>query len=308
MEKKYCGVVVPMITPVDGHSVIEKRFVEKIIVGFSKAGVHPLLLGTTGEGVNVCIDDALDLIHYVKSIAPDTMTVYAVLRGSGYRDTVAVCDKYKEAGADVAVVTLPSYYHLTDGMMYNYYVDLFTQLSLPAMIYNIPSTTHMTIPLETIEEIFHRVAILKGRGKCVGIKDSDPDKERLKLLAGKYRDDKDFSVFCGCAANSTEGLRAGADGIVPSTGNFMPCAYRKLYDAALKGDWETAEAMQQLTNETGAKYQKGRPLGQQLAALKAVMAGQQLSLPWMIPPLMEIEQEERMRLVELGKTFKDVEL
>ena len=297
-----------MITPVDGYSVIEKKFVERIIAGFAKAGVHPLLLGTTGEGVNVCIDDALDLISYVKSIAPESMTVYAVLRGSGYRDTVAVCDKYKEAGADVAVCTLPSYYQLTPRMMYEYYVGLFTQLSLPAMIYNIPSTTHMTIPLDTIFEIFRRVAIKTDYGRCVGIKDSDPDKERLKQLAGEYRERKEFSVFCGCAANSTEGLRAGADGIVPSTGNFMPCAYRKLYDAALKGDWETAEAMQKLTNETGAMYQKGRPLGEQLAALKAVMAGQQLSLPWMIPPLMEIEQEERMRLVELGKTLKDVEL
>src|SRR6185437_7919584 len=49
MSKKYQGVVVPAITPLDADLTLDTAAVEKLFAFFRKYGAHPFILGTTGE-------------------------------------------------------------------------------------------------------------------------------------------------------------------------------------------------------------------------------------------------------------------
>jgi 4-hydroxy-tetrahydrodipicolinate synthase len=84
----------------------------------------------------------------------------------------------------------------------------------------------------------------------------------------------------------------GGDGIVPSTGNFVPRLFRQLYDAAIAGDNSTAQRLQDETDAIARIYQKDRTLGQSLAALKVMMQTKGLCQPYMLMPLTRLSADE----------------
>jgi 4-hydroxy-tetrahydrodipicolinate synthase len=68
--------------------------------------------------------------------------------------------------------------------------------------------------------------------------------------------------------------------------------FRKLYDAAEAGDMETANRLQDETNEIAKLYQAGRTLGQSLTALKVMMQTRGLCTPDMLMPLTRLSEQE----------------
>jgi 4-hydroxy-tetrahydrodipicolinate synthase len=91
---------------------------------------------------------------------------------------------------------------------------------------------------------------------------------------------------------------------VPSTGNFAPELYVKLYEAAVKGDEETASKYQEQTNALSRIYQQGRILSESLAGLKVIMNELGLCGEAVLPPFTALSAEEkaaiRKQLAEAG--------
>ncbi len=312
-EKKYCGVVVPMVTPVTPEGCLDKGAVERIIEFFAQAKVSPLLMGTTGEGNSVSREDGLLMLETAVKARNQwsmfngqwSMTIYAGLTGNCFSEQLAQAEAYARAGADVIVATLPTYYALTPEQMENYYHRLADHLAsstkpqsleaslttVPLMLYNILATTHMSIPVEVIRR-------LADHPNIVGLKDSERDLERMAQCIEIARGREDFCYFCGWAAQSAHSLELGGDGIVPSTGNYVPEMFRQLYEAAVSGDMDTANRLQDETNEMAKIYQKDRTLGQSLAALKVMMQTKGLCGPDMLMPLTRLSTDEERAIIE----------
>ncbi len=292
--KKYSGVVVPMITPVTATGALDVKAVERIIALFVKTGVSPLLMGTTGEGNSVSAADGLLFVRTAVKAAQGKITIYAGLTGTCVSEQLVAAEAYTAAGADVIVATLPSYYALTDEQMYEYYKYLADNIKGPLMLYNIKSTTHMSIPVEVIKR-------LSTHPNIVGLKDSERDLERMDACIAISRGREDFSYFCGWAAQSAHCIELGGDGFVPSTGNFVPGMFKQLYDAAVAGDMETANRLQDETNAIAKIYQEGRTLGQSLTALKVMMQTDGLCDPYMLPPLTRLPEAEEAVIAERAR-------
>lgn len=274
-----------MVTPATQSGFLDKDAARKIVTSFAEAGVSPLLMGTTGEGNSVSTHDGQELIEAAVAAAKGRITVYAGLTGNCFIEQLRQAGYYSAAGADVIVATLPSYYALTPEQMEHYYLRLADSIKGPLMIYNIAATTHMSIPVDV-------VARLSRHPNIVGLKDSERDEERLRQCVEIAHGRDDFAYFCGWAAQSAASLALGGDGIVPSTGNFVPGMFRRLYDAAVAGDTETAERLQAETNEIAKIYQSGRTLGQSLTALKVMMQTRGLCTPDMLMPLTRLSADE----------------
>lgn len=285
INKKYKGVVVPMVTPVKENGTLDTQAVERIIAFFAQAGVSPLLMGTTGEGNSVSQKDGQLFVETAVKAAQGRITIYAGLTGNCFAEQLAQAEAYTHAGADVIVATLPTYYALTEEQMENYYRTLASSIKGPLMLYNILATTHMSIPVEVIRR-------LADHPNIVGLKDSERDLERMAQCIEIAKGREDFCYFCGWAAQSAHSLELGGDGIVPSTGNFVPEMFQQLYEAAVKGDMATANRLQDETNEIAKIYQKDRTLGQSLTALKVMMQTKGLCEPWMLMPLTRLSAEE----------------
>lgn len=284
-KKKYCGVVVPMVTPVTQDGRLDTEAVERIVAMFAEAGVSPLLMGTTGEGNSVSRVDGLRLVETAVKAADGRIMVYAGLTGNCFSEQLQQAEAYTKAGADVIVATLPTYYTLTPEQMEHYYRSLADAITGPLMLYNILATTHMSIPVDVIRR-------LADHPNIVGLKDSERDLNRMAECIAIAKGREDFSYFCGWAAQSAHSLELGGDGIVPSTGNFEPKVYRHLYETAIEGDMEAAYDAQEMTDKLGRIYQADRTLGQSLAALKVLMGTKDLCGPWMLPPLTCLSEDE----------------
>lgn len=291
---KYHGVVVPMVTPVTKEGDIDVKAVERIIDNFAKYNVSALLMGTTGEGNSVAVEQGVKMIEAAAKAAAGRITIYAGLAGNCVSEQMEAAKKFVAAGADVIAATLPCYYALTPEQMMKYYTDLADALTIPLMLYNITITTHMSIPVDVIEKLSHHPNI-------VGLKDSEDNQERMEEILRLVADRDDFAYFCGCAANSAKALSLDADGIVPSVGNYLPKMYADLFDAGVKGDTATAEDLQQKTIEIGKINTAGLTLGQSLAGLKVIMKMVGLCDTFMLPPLTELDDDTVKRIQEQAK-------
>lgn len=282
MRKRFSGVVVPMVTPLNNDFSVDALSVERIIKLFAKNEIHPLILGTTGESSSLNLSQSLKLLEVAVEMKGENQCIYAGLVGNQVDDVIIRGNQYIKLGADCVVVTLPSYYALTSKQMTVFYKTIADKIDGPIMIYNIKATTQMSIPLEVIDE-------LSSHPNIWGLKDSERDVERLASCIELYKDNQNFSFFCGWGGQSANSLKLGADGIVPSTGNSVPELYKELYDAALRGDWEVCNKLQMETDAVAKQYQNGRTLGQSLAVLKALMYEKGLCNKTMMPPLTEVE-------------------
>ena len=296
MKKKYHGVVVPMVTPVTSQGEIDTMAVGRIMEFLAKNDVAPLLLGTTGEGNSVSRKDGLLLVEAAVKVAKGRVKVYAGLTGNCFAEQIVQAEAYTQAGADVIVATLPTYYSLTPQQMYEYYIRLADSITGPLMLYNILSTTHMSIPIDIVR-------LLIDHPNIVGLKDSERNLPRMNEIISFTRDREDFSFFCGCAALSAETLALGADGIVPSGGNFIPQLYAQLYQAAVNGEAEKAVQLQLVTADICSIYQKDHTLGESLTALKVMMQTLGLCEPWMLMPLSRLPKEQEEIIAQKARAL-----
>ena len=296
VNEKYHGVVVPMVTPVTHNGDVDLKAVERIIENFALNNVSALIMGTTGEGNSVSTDQGARMIETAARVSAGRVLIYAGLCGTCWSEQLRAAKLFAEAGADVIAATLPSYYALTPDQMYEYYKNLSENISIPLMLYNITITTHMSIPLDVIERLSHLPNI-------VGLKDSENDLERMEQALKMFAKRDDFAYFCGCAANSARAMKLGADGIVPSVGNYAPKLYNDLFEAALRGDFNEAERLQQLTIDMGKVNTAGLTLGQSLAGLKVIMKQYGLCETYMLPPLTELDTTTTERIKSEIKRF-----
>ncbi len=289
IKKKYSGVVVPMVSPFTDSGEVDKSAVAKITEHLVAEQTSPFVLGTTGEAASIPLDQKVKLVSEMVRVTNKRELTYAGIDSTCFQTSVEMARQFADLGVDAVVAHLPEYYPLTPEHMLNYFEKLADASPVPLIVYNIPGTTGMSIPLDVLET-------LSKHSNIAGLKDSERDPERLEKCLSLWKENSEFSFLIGWAAQSTYALFNGADGIVPSTGNLVPGMYCDLYQAAIKGDQDQAEPLQQITNDISLVYQKDRILSQSLAALKACMHSLGLCENAVLPPLLALSLSETQNI------------
>lgn len=277
MNKKYKGIVVPAITPLNADLTLDSGSVERLFLFFRQHGAHLFILGTTGEFPSLPGSLKLEYIRLAGRLKTDADQLYVGISANCMADSVEHARIALGEGADVVVCNIPSYYQLSEAQILKYFETLAEKIPGPLMIYNIPSTTHHSIPLPLIDKLSHHPNI-------VGLKDSERNEERLLTALQMWSGRKDFSHLLGWAAKSAVSLLHGGDGLVPSSANLSPGVYTDMLKAVTAGDAAQLNRLQEMSDQLGASYQSGA-LGSSLGALKAMMQKEGLCQPYMMPPL-----------------------
>jgi len=289
-NKKFSGIIVPAVTPLTPRLEIDESGVNHLFSLFYQYQMSPFILGTTGESASLPQQVKEDYIRIAGMIKQPDTVLYAGISSNVLRESVELAFYCADHAVDAVAVTLPSYYALTPVQMEKYFLQLANVIPLPLIIYNIPATTHMSIPLELIDALSHHPNI-------VATKDSERSDERLAKSLALWKDREDFGHFLGWAAKSAEALIGGSDGLIPSTGNLVQWIYRDMLKAAESGDHEKANRMQFLSDDYGSVYQSGKTLGESLWALKALMQYKGICGDTVMPPLQSLSEEEKQRLI-----------
>ncbi len=297
-NKKYSGIVIPAVTPLTASLDLDIAAVGKLLQHLSDAGAHPFIGGTTGEASSLSISLRKKYTETAGQMKTPGTHLYVGISSLVFRESVELANHAFDHGADVVVATLPSYYALTEPEILRYFENLADAVRGPLMIYNIPATTHISIPLDLIEKLSHHE-------KIVGLKDSERSDERLQESLQRWSDREDFSHLLGWAARSVVALKTGGDGLVPSTGNLHPALYTELVKAVEENRNEDADFWQKGSDELGNLYQAGRTLGQSLGALKVLLAAERICDPTVMPPLQNVPDKEQPALVEAWNKLKE---
>jgi dihydrodipicolinate synthase/N-acetylneuraminate lyase len=285
------GVIVPLVTPVTAAGQLDERAAERLVEHLASNGCGMLVLGTTGEVASLSAALRRRYVEIAVKVAAKRTPVFACIAHNCVADSIELGRDHLRAGADAVVGMLPNFFKLEPAGMQAYFEQLAVGINGPLLLYNMPQTTGLSLPLETIEKLSHVPNI-------VGLKDSESTPGRLELTAQRLGGRENFALFIGVASLSVPAFRLGFVGCVPSSGNLYPERWRALYDAAGAGDWPRAEKLQNQLDTMGAIFQRNRTLGQSLAALKAGLAIRQLCGPDMTPPLVALDPADQAAVRE----------
>ncbi len=296
MKKKCSGVIIPMVTPFDEKAKIDKPSTARLVNFFVEAGTIPFILGTTGESASISEKMCLEFVQQVVDEVKGKSIIYAGISDTCVENSLEKAKKYCDMGIDVFVAHIPAYYPLTPEQILRYFENLADAIPAPLIIYNIPATTKLSIPIDIVEK-------LSRHNNIVGLKDSEKSFDRLKPLADKFADRMDFSIMSGWTAQSTQALILGYDGIVPSTANLIPYTFAELYTAVIEGKRDKAGKIQNKIDPIAEFHQKDVPFSHMIPMLKLMMSEFNLCEPTVLPPLTRLGNEKESQIKEMMKIF-----
>jgi dihydrodipicolinate synthase/N-acetylneuraminate lyase len=280
-DNRFRGVVVPMLTPVDASGSIDPRGVANLVDLLNKAGVDGIFpLGTTGESSSVSQAEKRRLVELVAQQNSGRATLYVGISGNCYRETIDLAHEAKRLGAAAVVAHPPSYFPINDAEIEAFLARLADETPLPLVLYNIPQTTRLNIPIPAVVR-------LSKHANVVALKDSSPDPARIDELLNTLGGRGGFPVLLGNSSLFTHGLKRGGVGIIPSGAHLVGADYAAMMAAADRGDFAEVERLQAVTDQACSAYLKGNSIGQGLAQLKAILHDRGLCPPHVLPPLVD---------------------
>ena len=195
-------------------------------------GVVPV--GTTGEFVYLTEAEKRLVIDIAIDEVGGRVPVVAGTGCASTKDTVALTQYAKDAGATAALVVAPFYFKPTFNEVYEHY-EAVNEVGLPIILYNIPQCAGTHYKWWTAEGMAYL-------DNVVGIKDSSGDMPFLMALFEKIKGR--IGIFCGHDEMVMPALAAGADGAILASANLIPDIWQKIYAAAKAGDLATAQDWQ----------------------------------------------------------------
>ncbi len=289
-------VFVPLVTPFTEDGQIDVPALEKLTHRVVEANASPFILGTTGEYASLSRKKRTQVVKTVCEVSRGKQPVFAGISGTCMEESLETAEEYTQLGVHAVVAHPPGYYPIGGTEMQMYFTLLADRLPVPLLLYNIPVTTHHSIPLSVVEALSHHPNI-------IGIKDSERDETRLREAVALFRERPDFAHLTGWGARIGNALRWGSRGMVPGTGNVIPGLYHQMLIAADREDWEVVEHLQKISDRVSALYQSQRRLSQALAALKVILHQMGLCAPHVLPPLIPCSEEEAR---SIGQQFREI--
>jgi 4-hydroxy-tetrahydrodipicolinate synthase len=160
-----------------------------------------------------------------------------VIAGSGTNGTsksVALSKIAEKAGADALLVVTPYYNKPSQEGLYRHFMAIAEGVSLPIILYNVPSRTACDMLPATVERLAEHPNI-------VSIKEATGDISRCGEIL--RRTGEDFVVLSGDDPTAADLMRAGASGVISVTANVAARAMHDMCAAALAGRHDDARRM-----------------------------------------------------------------
>lgn len=231
----FTGVCTALVTP-----FLENRLntpmLRQLIRRQELAGTDALVIcGTTGESAALTDAEKLELFRVSREAIPEGLPFIAGTGSNNTSHAVALSQAAQELGADALLVVSPYYNKATEDGLYRHYRHIAQAVSIPVILYNVPSRTGLDIPVS----VYKKLAEIPN---IVGVKEASSDIRKIAKI--RQQCPRDFSVWCGNDDLAVPALSLGAAGLISVVSNVEPELTRAMVKAALDGDFDTASDLQ----------------------------------------------------------------
>ena len=141
----------------------------------------------------------------------------------------------EEEGVDGVLVVSPYYNKATASGLFAHYRCIADSISIPLIVYNVPSRTGVDIPVDVYQK-------LSDIANIAGVKEASSDITKVGKILNRCP--KDFYVWSGNDDQIVPVVALGGKGVISVLSNVLPAQTQAMAQAALDGNFATAAALQ----------------------------------------------------------------
>ena len=288
------GSIAALVTPFTEQGEIDFEAARRLVdFHVENASDGLVVAGTTGESATLSPDEFTALLECVLARAGGKIPVLA---GTGSASTARAIEHTRLAGrcgAAAALIVTPYYNRPTQQGQLAHYRAIAEQSELPILLYNVPGRTGVDMQPETVARLARHPAI-------IGIKEAVADAARIDELLRSCGED--FIVLSGDDPSCLRSMKRGARGVISVAANVAPALMSSLCEAAERGDWDVAEAVENKLRELFRILMiESNPIPVKWSLFEMKLIGPALRLP-LTPLDASFREPLRACLSELGLT------
>jgi 4-hydroxy-tetrahydrodipicolinate synthase len=266
------GSMVAMITPMNEDGSVDDDALRRLVEFHIKEGTDAIVaVGTTGESATLDEPEHCQVISQVVELAAGRIPVIAGTGANSTSEAINLTRCAQQAGASACLLVTPYYNKPTQQGLYLHHKAVAEAVAIPQILYNVPGRTACDMLPET-------VARLAKIPNIIGIKEATGDLRRLhqiRELCGE-----NFFVYSGDDATGCEMMLQGGNGVISVTSNVAPKLMHEMCQAALAGNRELAERLnQKLSGLHAALFVESNPIPVKWALTEMGLAAQGIRLP-----------------------------
>lgn len=230
----FTGAAVAIITPMHADGTVNFEELGRIIDDQIAHGTDAIVIcGTTGESAALNHEEHVECIRFA---VKHTAKRVPVIAGTGANDTafaIEISKEAEEAGADALLLVTPYYNKTSQAGLIAHYTAIANAVTLPCIIYNVPSRTGVNLQPATLAELAKL-----------------PNVNAVKEASGNISQVADVAALCGEELNIYSGnddqivpiLSLGGKGVISVLSNVAPQQAHDICAAWFSGD--TAKSLE----------------------------------------------------------------
>lgn len=230
----FTGSSVAIVTPFRNGNVDFEKLSELIDFQIAGGTNAITICGTTGESSTLSLEEHMETVDFcVKKVNKRVK----VIAGAGSNDTMAavlLSQDAQRSGADAILSVTPYYNKTTQRGLVKHYTHIADRITIPMILYNVPSRTGLSISFDTYKE-------LSRHPNINGTKEASTDFSLIGQTIAACGDD--FFVWSGNDNETVPMMSIGAKGVISVAANILPTLMAELTEACFAGDYIKASVL-----------------------------------------------------------------
>lgn len=230
---KGCGTAIS--TPFDENGVNFKEF-ERLVENQIQNKVDAIIVcGTTGEASTMTTKEKLDTIKCAVKTSNGRIPIIAGTGGNNTKQVIEYSKQVEKLGVDGLLIVTPYYNKCTQNGLIEHYKEIAKNVSLPIILYSVPSRTGVNIEPKTCLE-------LSKIENIVAIKEASGNLSQVAEIAHLCGDN--LNIYSGNDDQIVPILSLGGIGVISVLSHVLPEYTHNMVYNFLNGDIKKPTKMQ----------------------------------------------------------------
>ena len=231
------GAAVAIVTPFFDNGEINYPKLAELLDYQIENGTDAIVIcGTTGESSTLSHEEHLEAIRFTVEHVAKRVPVIAGTGSNCTETAIYLSQEAEKYGADALLVVTPYYNKATQKGLIAHYTAVAESVSLPVIMYNVPSRTGCNIQPETA------VALAKNVKNIVGIKEASGNISQVAKLMQLA--DGCIELYSGNDDQVVPMLALGGKGVISVLSNVAPKQTHDMCAEFFKGNIEASRRIQ----------------------------------------------------------------
>ena len=230
---KGCGTAIA--TPFTEDGVNFEEFRKLLEFQISEGADAIIVCGTTGESSTMTEEERKQTIKFAIDTVNKRIPVIAGTGGNNTKSAIEMSKYAESVGADGLLIVTPYYNKTTQAGLIAHYTAIAKEVSLPIILYSVPSRTGVNIAPETCLE-------LSKIENIVAIKEASGNISQIAKIASLCQDN--LHIYSGNDDQIVPILSLGGLGVISVLSNIQPKFTHNMVMTFLNGNTEEAKNAQ----------------------------------------------------------------